>query len=148
MSKNSFDGKNFMKELLSNELVEELSGELLSNEFLGNIFGGIVEAVGSTKKKTELPNKPIENIAKNKEKSNKKSKSNKEKNKNIAEKNKTKEKNSNLQKQEVIRALNKRKMEIQDSFLPENITEQKLREAIVWSEVLGEPACRKRRNRR
>lgn len=34
------------------------------------------------------------------------------------------------------------------NFSLDNISTEKLKEAVVWSEILGEPACRKRRNRR
>lgn len=138
MSKNSFDGKKFMKELLSNDFVGELSGELLSNEFVGSIIGSITEAVSSgTNKNNAVKNKLAEKPVQKKEKSNKQKKQEE-----------VKKPLSNVMKETKKEVHVKNPKNIADSFLPQNITEQKLREAVIWSEVLGEPVCRRRRNRR
>lgn len=40
------------------------------------------------------------------------------------------------------------KVQKKEEFSVENMTAEKLRNAVIWSEILGEPACKRRRSRR
>ena len=40
------------------------------------------------------------------------------------------------------------KVQKREDFSVENMTAEKLRNAVIWSEILGEPACKRRRSRR
>lgn len=61
-------------------------------------------------------------------------------------------KNQNEVKQEVteIKDVPKSVVKIQkkENFSVENMTTENLRNAVIWSEIIGEPACKRRRSRR
>ena len=40
------------------------------------------------------------------------------------------------------------KVQKKEDFSVENMNAEKLRNAVIWSEILGEPACKRRRSRR
>ena len=40
------------------------------------------------------------------------------------------------------------KVQKKEDFSVENMTAEKLKNAVIWSEILGEPACKRRRSRR
>lgn len=40
------------------------------------------------------------------------------------------------------------KVQKREDFSVENMTAEKLKNAVVWSEILGEPACKRRRGRK
>ena len=71
-------------------------------------------------------------------------------------KKKNKKKKDNQDKNEVLKEETEKeiipkpvkKIQKKEDFSVENVTAQNLRNAIIWSEVLGEPACKKRRSRR
>lgn len=127
------------------------AGKSIMNEIASELSeSGITEALI----KNGIPvNKIMTNSAKgkstakintNKSKSSNKKKQNKNKKEGKPENNKEKEKQSVQKKISEPKAKNDTKVK----FCAASVTTEQLRNAVVWSEILGEPVSRKKRNNR
>lgn len=55
---------------------------------------------------------------------------------------------NNMQKSKALKfELNLKKSDMNQTPAPMDLTQKKLEEAIIWSEILGEPMCKRRKRR-
>ena len=125
-------GKNIMNGI-ANELAESgITESLIKSGIPVNKL-----MINSSKEKNTVKSNTNKNKSSNKKKQNKNKKEGKPENKKEEE---------NQPVQEKI-AAPKIKNDAKEKFSAANVTTEQLRDAVVWSEILGKPVSRKRRNR-
>ncbi len=146
--------KNFPKEFL-NQVADEFKGGTIG-EIAGEIYGDLVKE--NLKKKEKLGkyingmsltyDEKISSEDAEKVKSRIK-KELEEKRIEIKKKQEGKEKKlqETMKSKEVSKTLSNTAI-TKENFSVDSMSVEKLREAVIWSEVIGEPVCRRRRNQR
>jgi len=155
--------KNFPAEAVGEflgEVFDDFGGGVVA-EIAGEIIGGIGENMQNNKNKISSQNQYSSTMSSS-SMNEKMSEEDAEKQKKRLEdkyggkkkkKNKKKKENenkNNVPEQVTEEILPKPVIKVQqkEDFSVENMTAEKLQNAVIWSEVLGEPVCRRRRSRR
>jgi len=132
------EGLNIIKsagKVIMNEIANELSESGITETLIKNGIPVNKMMINPTKGKSQA--KTNKNNSSNKKKQNKKKKEGKPEN--------SKEKEKQPAQNNI--SVQKTKNNTKEKFSAANVTTEQLRDAVVWSEILGKPVSRKRRNR-